>query len=533
MEPYRIEAAGLSLEVVARGVRDQLQPSEADLAALRLATPESLGELTKREARDLEAFQRARWRFRAVQDVQAANQEQSNDDTPGQSFLLARHPAKRLVVLESCILLKLDRSANIPQLRRRYRELKKLDFGEGLYEAYVRLEGSSLQEALQRELDAAKATKGVVFVEPSIFYHFDRQPTEEKLAMAFPAEAQAVEPSEETALGQWHWDQIDLFDAWATEGASRGNGKRVGVIDLGFGPDDQMGKVAWGAVIDLQGKAEPCPQANLPLNDHGVSCAALVAAPVDGVAVHGAAPESELILIALDTGKIVGAKILGKAITLCALGGQEWGEGADVISCSLGLSDASWGNSQVVHEAINVAVTKGRNLRGTPVVWALFNRERLIPRNAVEAYEPLISVSASDRDDQLHNSGFGKGLDLLAPGQSLSVLGWSAANGRRLASKTGSSMAAPCVAGVVALVLAAADSLTAQQVEKIIQRTCDRRDGIAGWRQRRGWGRLNARRAVEVAVQVRNGADLDQLLASLQAPHLPLPPPPEPPGLHG
>lgn len=504
MNSPRIKVPGLSLEVVARGTRAQEQPFEADFNLIEHASPTGLGALTELEARDLAEFRKARWRFRTIGDMQAEQQDERNADPPGDAFLLARHPAGRLVVVEACILLKLSRRADIASLRKRYLKLEPLTFGKGLYEACVRLDGATLEEALQREIDAARVTQGVIFVEPSILYRSDRQSREEELVGAVPEMPHDfnldIDQGQEDALDQWHWGKISLRLAWQAGSKSLGEGRRVGVIDLGFGPDDQMGKVAWSAVIDLQGKAERRLKEDLPLNDHGVSCAALVAAPVDDIAVHGAAPEAELILVALDTGKIVGAKILGKAITLCALGNPEWGvEGADVISCSLGLSNASWGTSRVVREAINAAVEQGRQGLGTPVVWAAFNRERRIPRSSVEAYGPLICVSASDGEDNLYESGYGNGLDLLAPGSSLAVLGWSAADGRRLAFKTGSSLAAPCVAGVAALVLATNDALTAQQVADIIQQKCDRSDGIDEWRERRGWGRLNALNAVTAA----------------------------------
>lgn len=513
MNSPRIEVPGLSLEVVARGSRAQEQSFEADFDLIEPASPTGLGELTELEAGDLAEFRR-RWRFRPIDDIQEHQQDETTADPPGRDVLLARHPAGRLVVVEACILLKLNRRADIASLRKRYLKLEPLTFGKGLYEAYVRLAGASLEEALQKELEAAKETEGVVFAEPSILYRSDRQPREEKLAAPLSGMPHVfnldVDRSQEAALGQWHWGQISLRPAWEAGNKSRGKGKRVGVIDLGFGPDDQMGKVAWAAVIDLQGEAERRSQADLPLNDHGVSCAALVAAPVDDIAVHGAVPEAELILVALDTGKIVGAKVLGKAITLCALGNPEWGvEGADVISCSLGLSDASWGSSKVVREAINAAAEQGRNGFGTLVVWAAFNRERRIPRFSIEAYRPLICVSVSDRNDELYESGYGNGLDLLAPGRSLSVLGWSAADGRRLASKTGSSLAAPCVAGVIALVLAANESLTAKQVAEIIQRNCDRSDGTDKWQERRGWGRLNALKAVTAAAALKPQKESD------------------------
>lgn len=535
MALFKVGGIDLNLKVVGAGVRTSL-PFTAERLALQSI------ELTDRELIDLGAFESAGWRFLSVRDRRVSELELLDRSTPNQTGLLARHePSGGLVVIEPRILLKLAPGATLSSIDHRlnrFLRVEKLDFGENLYEAYLQA-GPGLEGALQGGLEGLRAEiqarRDLLFAEPSILYHLDRslQPSADRLGTPLARASDndvtdfAENDRELDRVPQWHWERIRLVEAWNIAG-SRGAGKRVGVIDLGFGSDPQMGNVVRRVQVDAQGTASTV--ASLPTDDHGIACAGLIGARRDRRGVNGAAPECDLILVALNTRRIVGPKALAKAITICALG-ERGQPGADVISCSLGFDKHSWEIHSVVRDAIDTAYRQGRNKRGTPIFWAVFNEDRQIQLNSLEADERLLCIAQSDRNDERFRSGFGDDLDLIAPGKDVPVLG-SDPSGWRVDPKTGSSLAAPCTAGVAALVLAVNDALTAGQVEKIITRRCDPL-GDTVPNSLTGWGRLNARRAVELALQVRNGADLDQLLATPQAPHLPPPPPPEPPGLHG
>jgi subtilisin family serine protease len=489
MALFKVGDKNLDLKAVGVGAR----PSPAGAGEVfgeDPAVPVEI-ELTERERRDFNAFRSAGYDFLSIRDVRAKSAERLNEGTPGLVGLLARHPAGSLVFLEPSLFVKLAPGVSIEDRRERYAKVQKLDFGENLYEVHVRLEGRRLQDALLAELRQLQAEIGsgqVVFAEPSILYHLDRQ-----LSFTLPPAAEEAGTEEY----QWHWKKIGLEDAWGAGKRSDGGGTRVAVIDFGFDSNDQLRKVAWCAEVYADGSRKFRDAADLPKDDHGIACAALIGAPRDSSGVYGAAPGCELILVVLNTGRIAGAKALAAAISLCALGDEKSGAlGAHVISCSLGCIDYGM-EGAALRTAIDGA-RGGRNKLGTPVVWATYNDVREIDPNELEAYDSLICVSASDSADTLYQSAYGKGMDLIAPGENLRVLNWHE-SGWKVAVSGGASLAAPCVAGVAALVLATNDSLTAQQVAEIIQDKCNRSDGVNEWRERRGWGRLNALEAVTAA----------------------------------
>jgi subtilisin family serine protease len=78
--------------------------------------------------------------------------------------------------------------------------------------------------------------------------------------------------------------------------------------------------------------------------------------------------------------------------------------------------------------------------------------------------------------------------------------------GNRYAYASGTSFAAPAVAGIAALVWAAAPGLTNVQVASVLQQTATRPPGT-GWLPTLGWGVVNAQAAVE-SVLGRKAVDL-------------------------
>lgn len=418
------------------------------------------------------------------------------------------------MILQARIVLKLASNASLPSIERRlakYFKVKKLDIGDNLFEAQLHLPDGDLQGAVQRELEDLLSGPGtnddIVFAEPSLLYHIARplQPVQEDLS-ARPAwltrlliDFYQLDPSL-----QWHWKQVDLEDAWRI-GKTFGKDTRVGVIDLGFDVNnDQInttGKIAWSAYLNQNG--DLIAGTSIPVDEHGTSCAGLVGAARDHTGVNGAAPECKLILVALPPHGVATQVAVARAVKLCAEGhaGQA---GADVISCSLGIEDSSWELSKPLQDEIDFALENGRNGLGVPIVWAVFNADKQIAAQSLEAYHPLLCVAQSNRSDVRIDSGYGDGLDLLAPGQGVPVMVWDP-SGWRVEKRSGSSLAAPCVAGVAALVLSVHSSLSAEQVAKVLSLSCNPQVSPKNWDPLVGWGRLNAKNAMELALKVKNG----------------------------
>lgn len=140
----------------------------------------------------------------------------------------------------------------------------------------------------------------------------------------------------------------------------------------------------------------------------------------------------------------------------------------------------------------------------------------------------VIAVGASNRNGQKASfSSYGSKLAFVAAGQSIYTTDRTGSNGYGSGDYTtidGTSFSSPYAAGVAALILSVNPSLSAAQVESIMQSTC-RDIGTAGFDTLTGWGMLNAEAAVRAAQpsscpsdfnndDVVDGTDLGILLSS-------------------
>jgi serine protease len=145
---------------------------------------------------------------------------------------------------------------------------------------------------------------------------------------------------------------------------------------------------------------------------------------------------------------------------------------ADVINMSLGGGGACDAGTQ---SAINGAVS-----RGTTVVVAAGNSNKNAAGFSPASCSNVISVAASDREgNRTYYSNYGTVIDVTAPGGETAVQAngiWSTLNTgtRSVGSETytayqGTSMAAPHIAGLAALMNQASPSMTPAQIESAIK----------------------------------------------------------------
>ena len=208
-----------------------------------------------------------------------------------------------------------------------------------------------------------------------------------------------------------------------------------------------------------------------PISWHGTSVAGVIAATRNnGIGVAGLADVSIMPIIASeDPG---GMSDLDAAI------GIRWAadHGARVINISAGLLEGIR-----FHEAGSYAWGKG-----SMVVVATANQEDGGP----QTWADVITVSASDRQDNRYNSQWGGFLDLLAPGQDIYTTYWDPAGQYQYAIGQGASFAAPMVSAAAALAWSINPELTNAQVRDMLFSTAVDL-GAAGWDDQTGWGRLN------------------------------------------
>ena len=276
---------------------------------------------------------------------------------------------------------------------------------------------------------------------------------------------------------------------------------------------------------------------------HGTSCAGIIAAEANNnIGITGIAYDAKIfpIRIAYSNGIPLGIRgrgwitsneIIGNAIN------WTWQKGADVLSNSWGGGSPSF----IISEAINNALTKGRNGKGCVVVFATgnYNTEVSYPANSnadiitVGAISPCGErKSPSSCDTEKWGSNYGRELDVMAPGVLIATTDLQGDNGynpkvfiHREAGGTkltsdfsdkdytncfnGTSSACPHVAGVAALILSVNPDLTAKQVADIIEQTAQKVGGYnyqntytrpnGTWNNEMGYGLVDAYKALQKA----------------------------------
>lgn len=163
--------------------------------------------------------------------------------------------------------------------------------------------------------------------------------------------------------------------------------------------------------------------------------------------------------------------------------------GASVINISLGFPTGS----SLLHDAIRYA------FESDVVICASTGNIPTNPIGFPAAYPETIAVGATDNNDELASfTSTGPELTLCAPGRDIYSLWDTNSMPDTYDFKSGTSFAAPHVAGVAALVRSINPSLSAPDVRRILAVTCDD-IGLPGRDPITGWGRLNAAAAVTLA----------------------------------
>lgn len=256
---------------------------------------------------------------------------------------------------------------------------------------------------------------------------------------------------------------INVEGAW---NITKGYGAKIAIIDNGV-DDSHYELYSNFASISYDVESGNNSSEFDPDEDHGTHVAGImVAKGNNNLQIAGVAHEANLMRVSQNNRYTLSYKIANGI-------NWAWMNGADVINCSWSLSSIlSDGEiySSVIEEAIDSALTRGRSNKGTVVVFASGNDatyEQVMSYPAT-CDDRILTVGAIDQAGlRAVFSGYGEKLDLVAPGHNI----YSTVNGNGVNYMSGTSMAAPHVSGVVALMIAANPYLTREEIEWIIEQS--------------------------------------------------------------
>lgn len=225
------------------------------------------------------------------------------------------------------------------------------------------------------------------------------------------------------------------------------------------------------------------------IDGHGTAVASIAAAAAGGV--RGISPSSQIIPIKIFDDR-------GNSTPEDFVAGIERAVAANAsvinVSASVATTDVDAAAAREVKFAINAAVSLG-----IPVIAATGN-EGAGSIGAPAAYPHVIAVGATDATGapaQFSNTG--SGLDLIAPGADIVTAAPSALCSTGYGKVTGTSFAAPAVAGAAALLLAKHPDLDAGQVTDML-RLRGVRSPAPAWSSDRGFGMLDVTAALDAPI---------------------------------
>ncbi|MFI8593638.1 S8 family serine peptidase [Microbacterium sp. NPDC078428] len=305
-------------------------------------------------------------------------------------------------------------------------------------------------------------------------------------APAFPDD-----PADPIRKAEYWLDSLGIRAAWQT---TRGAGQTIAIIDtgIGAGPPEFAGAVVGGTDVSGSGSSDGRTPVGAIDANHGSWVASLAAGrgTGDGTGMIGVAPEASLLSISLgfgQAGRVPFVEQVATAITWAV------DQGATVINLSFTTNTLDWDPlwdeafQYAFDNDVVIVVAAGNRGSGTTLVGAPATIPGVLTVGGVDP-SGAASVEASTQ---------GITIGVSAPSEEL--LGVSADG--RIVRWSGTSGAAPIVAGVAALVRAAHPRLDlAGVVNRLVQTATPAPAASARPDPLYGYGIVNAQAAVEAEV---------------------------------
>jgi thermitase len=349
----------------------------------------------------------------------------------------------------------------------------------------VEVVGLDRGESVPKKVARYRALQGVVYAEPNF------------IARGQDAHAKLVAPNDPGYGSQWAWGPIRALDGWSAYPGSytTGNAATIAIVDTGVDsrhPDLSDGRVLTALGANCMSASGACSAGEaLDDNGHGTHVAGIAAAATNNVVgVAGTAFGAQVIPV-----KVLDSTSSGtySAIT----NGILWAarHGARAINLSLGGS----ASSTTLCDAVTEAIADGA------VVVASAGNGSTSAANYPAACAGAVGVAATDSSDQQATfSNYGSpDVFLSAPGVSI----YSTYPNASYATMSGTSMAAPFVTGVAALLLGQHPERSVADVKTILAQSSDKIGSGYGsdpystcvgctWSTAFGYGRLDVYRAL-------------------------------------
>jgi subtilisin family serine protease len=354
------------------------------------------------------------------------------------------------------------------------------------------------------------------------------------VALTGAGAAPALAASDPLLSDQWALAEPQAVGAQVAWTQSAGDGVIVAVLDSGVQLDhpDLKGNL-WtnprelpnGKDDDNNGYVDDVFGANMFTSDgnviddegHGTHVAGIVAAQAgNNVGGSGIAPKARIMAVkVLDSNRSGNSTVLARGIKYAV------DMGAKILNVSINGDSTTPDLTDALHYA---------TAKGATVVASAGNNSRNIdttPSYPASSEEPsVLSVSASDPNGGLlgfANRGL-TSVDLAAPGEAI----LSTARGSGYENRSGTSMAAPFVAGALALLQAARPDMSQPELRGVLLATAPKRGLLAGLLGGGGGGGLDvgaamhailpggmwrganpiAAQAAAVSVRLRTGAQI-------------------------
>ncbi len=303
-----------------------------------------------------------------------------------------------------------------------------------------------------------------------------------------------VVPNDPSVGNQYHLQTIKAFEAWDIAKGNTNSSVAIAIIDSGGEldhpdlkdnlytntkeiPGNSIDDDNNGYIDDVQGwdfvgndtlnvtNPNFIGDNNVRITkggdiSHGTWSAGCASASTNnGIGIAGVSYNTKLLFTkhSADNQKETSGSVYGAYSGLLYAANQ----GIKIINCSFGGSS----RSQIIQDLINYVVFD----RGCLVVAAAGNNNSDEPQYPA-SYDNVLSVSATDKNDKRSSfSGYGKTVDIAAPGSNILTTGYKSI----YTSESGTSFSSPIVAGAAALVWAKNPTFTPTQVAEQLRVTAD------------------------------------------------------------